>query len=91
MTHDYGPLRTYEVTWLTRAPEIVQGHSVQFESGGFMSVPNNRFRFRIYGMFGEQWRMVLMGLEEDVTCIRDVTEQLAALEAMAVDETDATP
>jgi hypothetical protein len=86
--YDYGPLRTYEVTWLSRPPEIVQGHSVQFESGGFMRAPE-RPRFKIYGMFpGQHWRMVLMGLEEDVASIRDVTDQMAALEAMTKDEPD---
>lgn len=84
MTHDYGPLRTYEVNWRSRPPEIVQGHSITFDSSAILTgrtdVPP---RFKIYGMFGEHWRMVLMGLEADVTCIRDVTEQLAALEAMA--------
>lgn len=79
--YDYGPLRTYEVTWLGRPPEIVQGHSVQFESGGFMGVPA-RPKFKIYGEFDGHWRMVLMGPEEDIACIRDITDQLAALEAM---------
>ena len=75
MSYDYGPLRTYEVTWIGRPPEIVQGHSVLFDSGGFM---------RIYGMFpGEHWRLTLMGLEDSIVCIRDITDQLAALEAMA--------
>ena len=83
--YDYGPLRTYEVHWRTRPPEIVQGHSVLFDSGGFMNMPTTP-RFRIYGMFGAQWRMVLMGPEEDVTCIRDITEQMQQLEAMTGDE-----
>jgi len=84
--HDYGPLRTYEVTWTNRPPEIVQGHSVQFDSGGFMQHPGPH-RFRIYGMFaGENWRLVLLGLEDDVACIRDVTEHIEALEKLASDE-----
>ena len=86
--HDYGPLRTYEVTWLNRQPEIVQGHSVLLDSGGFMNVPS-RPKVRIYGMFpGGHWRMVLMGLEEDIASIRDVTDQMAALEAMAEEGSD---
>lgn len=84
-TSHYGPLRTYEVTWRTRPPEVVQGHSVTFDSGSFFGAPSLTPRFRIHGMFGEQWRMVLLGLEEDVTCIRDITDQLAALEEMAKD------
>jgi hypothetical protein len=87
--YDYGPLRTYEVTWIGRPPEIVQGHSVQFDSGGFMRPPGGINRFRIYGMFpGGHWRLVLMGLEDSVACIRDITDHLAELEAMAEESPD---
>jgi hypothetical protein len=86
--HDYGPLRTYEITWLSRAPEIVQGHSVLFDSGGFMRRPGGICRFRIYGEFDGHWRMTLVGLEDDVACIRDITDQLAALEAMTEEKPD---
>jgi len=86
MSYDYGPIRTFEVIWFGRPPEVVQGHRVIFESGGFMRSPD-RPKFKIYGMFpGEQWRMILLGLEEDVSCIRDITDQMAALEAMASEE-----
>lgn len=80
--HDYGPLRTYEVTWLTRAPEIVQGHQVTFDSMGFMHKPGPS-RFYIHGEFDGHWRMVPCGPEEQVAGIRDITDQVAALEAMA--------
>ena len=86
MAYDYGPLRTYEVHWRTRPPEVVQGHSITFDSSAiFTGRTDIPLRFKIYGMFGENWRMVLMGLEQDVTCIRDVTEQMQALERMADD------
>ena len=86
---DYGPLRTYEVAWRTRPPEMVQGHSIVFDSSAiFTGRADIAPRFKIYGMFGESWRMVLMGLEEDVTCIRDVTEQVQALERLADDGDD---
>jgi hypothetical protein len=85
--HDYGPLRTFEVTWRDRPPEIVQGHQVLIDSLGFMNTHRDRPRFMIHGMFpGRHWRLVLMGLEEDVTSIRDVTEQMAALESMVGEE-----
>jgi hypothetical protein len=77
---DYGPLRTYEITWRNRPPEIVQGHQVLFESGGFE--PRAEPKFRIHGMFGTHWRLMIMAPEADVICIRDVTDQIEALEAM---------
>ena len=82
--YDYGPLRTFEVTWRNRPPEMVQGHSVQFDSaGGIFARPVEHPRFRIYGMFpGRRWRLMLMAPESDVLSIRDVTEDVAALEAM---------
>jgi hypothetical protein len=89
---DYGPLRTYEITWKDQPPEMVQGHQVSFESGGFL-FGDREPRFFIHGEFpvgGEppsrRWRLALMGLEKDVTGVRDVTDHLAELEAMAVEE-----
>lgn len=89
---EYGPLRTYEVTWKDRPPEMVQGHQVTFESGGFLSLGDREPRFFIHGEFpidsdppSSRWRMALMGLERDVTGIRDVTDQIAALEALAAE------
>lgn len=87
MTHDYGPLRTYEITWRSRPPEMVQGHQVTFGSLGLTMFGPARNdlppRFHIHGMWpGGRWRLVITGLEADVICIRDVTEQVDALEAM---------
>jgi len=87
---DYGPPRTYEVTWRDRPPEMVQGHQVMFDSTGFSVFgppPAGAPKFRIHGMFpGRHWRMVLMGQEADVIMIRDVTEYVADLESMAAED-----
>jgi allantoicase len=53
-----------------------------------MRPPGGICRFRIYGEFDGHWRMTLMGLEDDVACIRDITDQLAALEAMTEEKPD---
>jgi len=83
--HDYGPLRTYEITWRGRQPENVQGHQVTFDSMSFLRPPGTEPRFHIHGMFpGKHWRLVITGLEADI-CIRDITEQLQALEDLAAD------
>lgn len=88
--YEYGPLRTYEITWRTGHVETVQGHSVQITGGPELFArhgqPVRPVRFTIYGMFqrGEHkdWRMVLSGLEDDVLTIRDATtpEQIAEQE-----------
>lgn len=92
--YDYGPLRTYEITWRDRPPEMVQGHQVLFDSarlpGLFGSPPADpgEPKFHIHGMFPCCcWRLMVAAREADVICIRDVTEQVAELEAMAAGET----
>lgn len=68
---DRGPLRSYEVTWRSGAAEVVQGHQVLHDSPGFLS--GTERWFRIHGESGGHWRLVLAGLEKNITCIRDVT------------------
>lgn len=94
---DYGPLRTYEITWRNRPPEMVQGHQVLFDSQslgyalpGWSPPPASlEPKFRIHGEFpGRRWRLVICAPEADMVSIRDVTEQVAALEAMAGSEAD---
>ena len=78
MSYDYGPLRLFEITWRSGHVETVQGHSVLFDSnvifGGGQPDPS-AVRFKVYGMFGENWRLVLTGLEADMLSIRDATER----------------
>jgi hypothetical protein len=90
--YDYGPLRTYEITWRDRAPEMVQGHQVLHDTHsmgivGLFGRPDHGLppKFHIHGSFDGHWRLVISALEADAICIRDVTEQVAALEAIAED------
>lgn len=73
---EYGPLRTYEVTWADGRRETVQGHIVQFDTSSLFgaSVPG-RPRFAIRGEFGGHWRFVLGGFADDVKSVRDVTDR----------------
>lgn len=83
--HDYGPPRTYEITWRGRPPEMVQGHQVTFDSHGSILRPPSDLppKFHIHGMFPERrWRLIVSAPEADLISIRDVTDQVAALEAM---------
>ncbi|WP_433233907.1 hypothetical protein [Actinomadura nitritigenes] len=76
MSFDYGPLRTYEITWRSGHIETVQGHQVTYTGGRDLlgHGPERPVRFRIHGMFDDQWRLTLAGLEDDVAVIRDVTD-----------------
>jgi hypothetical protein len=75
--YEYGPLRTYQITWKSGHIEEVQGHQVMISGGDDLFGQSTRrpVRFTIHGMFpGDDWRFVISGLEDDVICIRDVTE-----------------
>ena len=78
--YDYGPLRTYEITWRTGHIETVRAHQVLW--------PNDllnvlapvataqhmaRRRVLISGMFEDRWRLVLAADEDEIYSIRDVT------------------
>lgn len=76
--YDYGPLRTYEVTWRSGHIETVQGHQVTFESSG-IDLFGTRHRtspprFMIHGEFDGRWRLVIAAPEADLLSIRDVTD-----------------
>jgi hypothetical protein len=79
--YDYGPLRSYEVTWRSGHVETVQGHQVTFDSHARMftlpgapALPSLPPMFHIHGSFpGGRWRLVLAGQEADLLSIRDVT------------------
>jgi hypothetical protein len=85
VSHDYGPLRSYEVTWRSGHIETVQGHQVTFDSSRLAmltmipgKLPDLPPMFHIHGQFpGDRWRLVLMGPEADLLSIRDVTEREA--------------
>lgn len=76
-TYNYGPLRTYEITWRSGHVETVQGHQITF-SGGMYDLlghgPRRPVRFHIRGEFDGCWLLVLSALEDDVSAIRDVTD-----------------
>lgn len=71
--HDYGPLRTYEITWADGRTETVQGHSVQFDSIYDIFGRERKPRFAVRGEFDGHWRYVLGGFADDVKLVRDVT------------------
>jgi hypothetical protein len=78
--HDYGPLRTYEITWQTGHVERIQGHQLILpppEGIGLFSPVINRVghirRITIHGEFDGRWLLMLAAAEEDIRTIRDVT------------------
>jgi hypothetical protein len=75
VSHNYGPLQTFELTWKSGHIEQAQGHQVIFESMGF--VPTENPRFMIHGMFDGHWRLVICAPETDMISVRNVSEQEA--------------
>lgn len=74
--HDYGPLRTYEVVWVSGHIDTVQGHQVHLGSSPALFGDRDGLppRFSIHGEFDGHWRLVLSGLTADLVTVRDVTE-----------------
>ena len=71
--YDYGPLRTYEVTWASGHVERIQGHSVSIPSGMSMFGAGRNY-WMVHGQFGKSWRCMLTAREPLVDLIRDVTD-----------------
>lgn len=81
---DYGPLRTYEITWKSGHVETVQGHQVTFDSwrlnssysglfGGTATITGLDPRFSVHGEFDGHWRLVVTAPESELHSIRDIT------------------
>jgi len=70
--YDYGPLRTFEVTWASGHVERIQGHNVGMPSPFSVFGPGRQY-WTIHGQFGKHWRCMLAASEEQVAMIRDVT------------------
>lgn len=80
--HDYGPLRTYQVTYRSGSIATVQGHQVLIPSLGaaisssFLGAlaTDKRDLLTIHGEFDGHWRLMLAVREELVESVRDVTD-----------------
>jgi len=89
MSFDYGPLRSYELTWRSGYVETVQAHQITFQSDRdhgtaaiadfFGTATATRAelppRFTIHGEIDGHWRMLLTAPEADLLSIRDVTDR----------------
>lgn len=78
--YDYGPLQTFEITWMSNHVETVQGHQILWESHGEVfahwsgRAPTEHPKMRIHAMLeGRRWTLVLQALESDIRTIRNVT------------------
>lgn len=77
--YEYGPLRSYEITWMSGHIETIQAHQVSWPS---MAV--NLFRqlasgddsdpfIRFHGEVDGRWTLVLQAREREIRTVRDVT------------------
>lgn len=76
--HDYGPLRTYSVTYKSGHIEQHQGHQVMLPapelSPIFGVATKKRDLITIHGEFDGRWRLVLAVREDLVESVKDVTD-----------------
>lgn len=79
--HNYGPLTSWEITWMSGHIETVHGHQVTYPHAG-LAMAGSIFggnadtgapRILIHGEINGRWRLVLAAREEDIRTMRDVT------------------
>lgn len=74
-----GPLREYEITWLSGHVETIEAHQVSWSGGPsifgnpFTSEAASPRRIQFMGEFDGQWTLVLQAQEDDIRTVRDVT------------------
>lgn len=75
---DYGPLTTYEITWMSGHIERVQAHQVTRPSknmlGASLGVETKQNPFlRMHASIDGRWTLQLQAREEDIRTIRNVS------------------
>lgn len=79
---DYGPVQTYEVTWMSGHVETVVAHQVnwpqrgQFLALGVLGVTTEapgQQRIQFHAEIDGRWTLTLSAIEEDIRTVRNVT------------------
>lgn len=81
--HDYGQLKTFEITWMSGHVERIQGHQISWYGGdsfGFGAFDPAKRRVRIHGEIDGHWTLQLSALEDDIRTIRNLATEDALLE-----------
>lgn len=80
--YDYGPLKTFEVTWMSGHVERIQGHQVSWPGSGaaIFGAPTGPSRVAIHAELDGRWTLQLSALEDDIRTIRNVATEAALLE-----------
>lgn len=74
--YERGPLRSYEIQWMSGHIETIRAHQVLWPNsfGALTGGPDKPRRVNFHGEVDGQWTLVLSALEDDIRTIRDVTE-----------------
>lgn len=77
MSHDYGPLRTYEITWTSGHVERIHGHQVTWPPSAPPLFGTTRThtarRVMVHGHVDGEWRLLLAAHPDDIRTVRDIT------------------
>lgn len=79
--HNYGPLQSYEIHWMSGHVETVQAHQVTYPHAGLAMAATvfgtptegGAPRVQMHGEINGHWVLVLAAREEDIRTIRNVT------------------
>lgn len=75
----YGPVRIFEVTWMSGHVERIPGHQVSWPNSltflPFESPAGQRQRIQIHGWIDGRWTLQLSALEEDIRTIRNLATE----------------
>ncbi|GIE46393.1 hypothetical protein [Actinoplanes lobatus] len=82
--YDYGPVDTYEITWMSGHIERVLAHQVSYPAAGMalmrsmgavtVGVEGGAPRVRMRAEINGRWTLTLSAREEDIRTMRLVTE-----------------
>lgn len=83
MSHDHGPLDTFEIIWASGHVERIQAHQVLAPQNDMMAgifgtatATKKRDGWMFHGEFDGHWKLVLFAPAEDIVTIRNVTHAI---------------
>jgi hypothetical protein len=76
--YEYGPLDTYEITWMSGHIETIRAHQVSYSGRanmlfGGVATDQGASCIEFHGCINRRWCLVLRAREEDIRSVRLVT------------------
>jgi hypothetical protein len=81
--YDYGPLKTFEITWTSGHVERIAAHQVSWPGNAFslsslafgQAGPEPKRRVQFHADLDGKWTLQLSALEDDIRTIRNVATE----------------